>query len=85
MNIEKELLDLYADPLFVNIKVPPRALTANDRMSEKLLAINDFVRKTGCEPQSQGTFEEKKLARSLQALRDNKNETLVALDEFNLL
>ena len=43
MDINKELLLLFDDPLFVNVKVPAKPLTSDDRMVEKLLAINAFV------------------------------------------
>lgn len=85
MNINKELLSLFDDPLFANVKVPPKPLTADDRMVEKLQAINAFVREEGREPSATGCFEEKKLARSLEALRRSGNESLKAWDEFNLL
>ena len=39
MDINKELLLLFDDPLFVNVKVPAKPLTADDRMVEKLLAV----------------------------------------------
>lgn len=85
MDINKELLLLFDDPLFVNVKVPAKPLTADDRMVEKLLAINAFVRENDREPSTTGNFEEKKLARSLKALRESGNESLKDWDEFELL
>lgn len=85
MDINNELLLLFDDPLFVSVKVPPKPLTADDRMVEKLLAINAFVRDNGREPLATGNFEEKKLARSLNALRESENDSLKNWDEFNLL
>ena len=85
MDINKELLLLFNDPLFANVKVPAKPLTADDRMVEKLLVINDFVRDNGREPQATGNFDEKKLARSLKALRESGNESLKNWDEFGLL
>lgn len=85
MDINKELLLLFDDPLFVNVKVPAKPLTADDRMVEKLLAINAFVRDNDREPSATGNFEEKKLARSLKALRESGNESLKDWDEFGLL
>ena len=85
MDINKELLLLFEDPLFVNVKVPAKPLTADDRMVEKLLAINAFVRENDREPSTTGNFEEKKLARSLKALRESGNESLKDWDEFELL
>ena len=85
MDIYKELLLLFDDPLFVNVKVPAKPLTADDRMVEKLLAINAFVRENDREPSTTGNFEEKKLARSLKALRESGNESLKDWDEFGLL
>ena len=85
MDINKELLLLFDDPLFVNVKVPAKPLTADDRMVEKLSAINAFVRENDREPSATGSFEEKKLARSLKALRESGNESLKDWDEFHLL
>lgn len=85
MDINKELLLLFDDPLFVNVKVPAKPLTADDRMVEKLLAINAFLRDNDREPSATGNFEEKKLARSLKALRESGNESLKDWDEFGLL
>lgn len=85
MDINKELLLLFDDPLFVNVKVPAKPLTADDRMVEKLLAINAFVRENDREPSTTGNFEEKKLARSLKALRESGNESLKEWDEYGLL
>jgi len=85
MDINKELLLLFDDPLFANVKVPAKPLTADDRMVEKLLAINAFVRDNGREPSATGCFDEKKLARSLKALRESGNENLKSWDEYGLL
>ena len=85
MDVNKELLLLFDDPLFVNVKVPTKPLTADDRMVEKLMAVNVFVRDNGREPQATGNFDEKKLARSLKALRESGNESLKNWDEFELL
>lgn len=85
MDINKELLLLFDDPLFVHVKVPAKPLTADDRMVEKLLAVNVFVRENGKEPSASGSFEEKKLARSLKALRESGNESLKDWDEYGLL
>lgn len=85
MDINKELLLLFDDPIFANVKVPAKPLTADDRMVEKLLAINTFVRDNDREPSATGSFEEKKLARSLKALRESGNESLKDWDEYELL
>lgn len=85
MDINKELLLLFDDPLFANVKVPAKPLTANDRMVEKLMAINAFVRDNGREPSATGSFDEKKLVRSLKALRESGNESLKSWDEYGLL
>lgn len=85
MDIQYELNLLYEDPLFANIKPPVPPATDTDRMVEKLEAINAFVRQYGVLPKSDGVFEEKRLARSLQALRSAHNTMLKEFDEFNLL
>lgn len=85
INIQSELEALYVDPLFVNIRIPAPALTVDDRLVEKLQAINNFITQYGHTPSNQGNFEEKRLARSLEALRNEDSASLKQLDIYNIL
>lgn len=85
INIQSELEALYIDPLFINIRIPAPTLTVDDRLVEKLQAINEFITQYGRTPSNQGTFEEKRLARSLEALRNEDSSALKQLDIHNIL
>ncbi|MDY2943927.1 MAG: hypothetical protein SOT07_09600 [Paludibacteraceae bacterium] len=85
MDIEKEINMLMSDPLFANIKVPVSPLTSGERIQEKLQAINSFFEQFHREPSMEGNFEEKRLARSLAALRNTTTDAIKVFDIYNLL
>lgn len=85
MNVQTELEALYLDPLFANIRIPAPQLTADDRLIEKMQAVNLFYEQYGHAPSATGTFEEKRLARSLEALRAEQSQAIKPLDIYNLL
>lgn len=86
MKYPEELEELFNDPLLAEVKPAPRTLTADDRLAEKLLCINEYIRRTGNPPSMTGDFEEKKLCRSLKALKNHPSvSSLKAYDEFNVL
>lgn len=85
MDTKRELHLLLEDPLFANIKLPTPPPTADDRLVEKMQAINEFYAKYNREPSPDGAFEEKRLARSLAALRAENNESIKSLDIYSLL
>lgn len=86
MEYPKELEELFNDPILADVKPAPRALTADDRLVEKLLCINEYIRRTGNIPSITGDFEEKRLCRSLEAILNHPSVySLKIYDEFNLL
>lgn len=86
MKYPEELEELFNDPLLADVKPTPKALTADDRLAEKFLYINEYIRKTGNPPSMTGDFEEKKLCRSLKAILNHPSvSSLKIYDEFNLL
>ncbi len=63
------LLELFEDPLLADVRPAPRPLTVDDRIKEKLQQIADFCKSEGRLPLADGSFNEKRLYRSLEAIR----------------
>lgn len=86
MDWPEELLEVFDDPLMADVRPKPKAPTPDDRMAQKLVEINKWIATCGHEPMSDGgSFQEKLLARSLKALREQVNEGLRQYDEYHLL
>lgn len=85
MEWPEELLDIFTDPLLADVHPKPAAPTPNDRMAEKLMEINKWIKANGREPNGGGDINEKRMARALKALRETANDSLKAYDELNLL
>ena len=86
MEYPKELEELFNDPLLADVKQASKPLTADDRLAEKLLCINEYIKRTGHRPLPGGNLEEKKLCRSLEAILNHPSvSSLKNYDEFNLL
>lgn len=85
MDIAKEIDLLMEDPLFANIKVPVAQRTSGERIQEKIQAINSFYEQHHRVPSMEGNFEEKRLARSLAALRNTSTDEIKVFDIYNLL
>lgn len=86
MEYPEELDELFNDPILADVKPAPRSLTADDRLAEKLLCINEYIKRTGHQPLMNGDFEEKKLCRSLEAILNHSSvSSLKVYDEFDLL
>lgn len=60
MEYPKELEELFNDPLLADVKPASKPLTADDRLAEKLLCINEYIKRTGHRPLPGGNLEEKK-------------------------
>ena len=52
MEYPKELEELFNDPLLADVKPASKPLTADDRLAEKLLCINEYIKRTGHLPLS---------------------------------
>lgn len=85
MDWPKELLEIFDDPLMADVRPKPKAPTPDDRMAQKLLRINEWYATNGREPSMSGGLQEKLLAVSLKALRQQVNGSLRQYDEYNLL
>ncbi len=87
MNIDDEFESLFDLPMFEDVKPPTPRITANDRLFQSFVEINNFYEANNREPSIEGTFEEKKLARTLNSIRKNKADiaSLRSSDKFGLL
>ncbi len=85
MDWPKELLEIFEDPLLADVRPKPKAPTPDDRLAQKLLKVNAWFAEHGREPKADGGLQEKLLARSLSALREQASESLRQYDEYHLL
>lgn len=85
MDWPEDLLEIFDDPLFADVRLN-QTPTPDDRMAQKLLEVNKWFEANGHEPMAAGgSFQEKLLARSLKALREQANGSLRQYDEYHLL
>lgn len=70
MEWPKELIELFNDPLLEGVRPKAPALTANDRMQQKLAEVNNWIAQNGREPRKDGDLKEKLLYASLTALKE---------------
>lgn len=85
MEWPEELIEIFNDPLLVDVRPKPKAPTPEDRVAQKLLEINTWVAEHGSEPCMDGGLKEKLLAVSLKALRAQATDSLRQYDEYHLL
>lgn len=86
MEWPQELLDLFDDPIFDNVRPKTAQMTADDRRVKALIEITEWTdAHDGRAPQSNGDLKEKLLARSLAALRQDAQKGLKVYDRLNLL
>ena len=84
MEWTKELLELFNDPILADVKPRAARLTANDRLVKTLQEITEWVKEKGHLPTKNGDFNEKRMNRSLEALKKDKEE-LQVYDTLHLL
>ena len=70
MDVRKELLELFNDPLLTDVRPKPIAPTADDRLQQKLAEVSDWIAKNGREPRRDGDLKEKMMAAALNALKE---------------
>lgn len=85
MDWPEELLEIFNDPLMADVRRKPKVPTPDDRMAQKLLKVNEWYATNGREPLMSGGLQEKLLAVSLKALRQQANDSLRQYDEYHLL
>jgi len=70
MDIKKELLELFNDPLLDGARPFAKAITADDRIMQKMAEIKEWIAQNGREPQKDGSLKEKLVYASLTTLKD---------------
>lgn len=71
MEWPKELLEIFEDPLFDNVRVPVAAVTADDRMQKKIDDLREWISANGREPQRDSkNIKEKLMSVSLDTLKN---------------
>lgn len=71
MEWPKELLEIFEDPLFDNVKVPVAAVTADDRTQKKIEEVRAWIDANGREPQRDSkSIKEKLMSVSLETLKN---------------
>ena len=70
MDIKKELLELFNDPLLDVARPFAKAITADDRIMQKMAEIKEWIVQNGREPQKDGSLKEKLMYASLTTLKD---------------
>ncbi|MBQ9363283.1 MAG: hypothetical protein IJT97_07700 [Bacteroidaceae bacterium] len=69
MEWPKELLEIFDDPLLDGVHPKMAAPTANDRMQQKLIEVNNWITQNGREPRMDGDLKEKMMYAALSALK----------------
>jgi hypothetical protein len=70
MDIKKELLELFNDPLLDGARPFAKAITADDRIMQKMAEIKEWIAQNGREPQKDGSLKEKLMYASLTTLKE---------------
>lgn len=70
MEWPKELLEIFEDPLLDGVRPKVVAPTANDRMQQKLVEVNNWIAQNGREPQKNGDLKEKLMYAAMTKLRE---------------
>ena len=82
----QEIVDLLDDPLFDYVRPRATRPSVEESQLSSLRAVSSWVREHGRLPSSTGDFDEKRLHRTLCALRSDPNrEDLEAYDELGIL
>ena len=70
MDIKKELLGLFDDPLLNGARPFAKPITADDRIMQKKAEVREWIDKNGREPQNDGNLKEKLMFASLKTLKE---------------
>lgn len=71
MEWSKELLEIFEDPLFDDVKVPAAPVTADDRMQKKIDDLREWIEQNGREPQRDSkNIKEKQMSVRLETLKN---------------
>lgn len=70
MDVKKELFGLFDDPLLEGARPFAKAITADDRMMQKMAEVKEWIASNGREPQKDGLLKEKLIYASLKTLKE---------------
>lgn len=70
MEWPKELLEIFNDPIFADVRPKSTPLTANDRMLQKLAEVKSWIAYNGREPRKDGDLKEKMMCAAMKALKE---------------
>jgi hypothetical protein len=70
MDVKKELLELLNDPLLDGARPFSKAPTADDRITQKMTEVKEWIAKNGREPQRNGNLKEKLMFAALTTLKE---------------
>ena len=87
MDLEKELNDIFKDPLFDNVKAVEKKITSDDRLVQSFEEINTFFETNHRLPSENNGFKEKLLCSRLQGFLsdEEKLKYLLPYDRLELL
>jgi hypothetical protein len=71
MEWPKELLEIFEDPLLDDVRPKVQTITPNDRMSQKLFELQEWIKQHGREPQQNGNLKEKMMWAAMIGLQKN--------------
>ena len=70
MEWPKELLEIFDDPLLEGVRPKAAALTADDRIQQKLAEVNNWVAQNGRKPRNDGDLKERMMYAAMRKLRE---------------
>lgn len=70
MDIKKELLGLFDDPLLDGARPFAKPVTADDRIMQKMTEVKGWIETNGREPQRNGSLKEKLMYAALKTLKE---------------
>ena len=70
MDVKKELIDILDDPLLDGARPFAKAITADDRIMQKIAEIKGWMAQNGREQQKDGSLKEKLMYASLTTLKE---------------
>lgn len=85
MEYPQDLLDIFDDPMFDDVRPKAQAISADHRLIKKLEEITVWVEMNDRLPSITGNFKEKGMLRALDSMRTEFKEMLKPYDRLNLL
>jgi hypothetical protein len=69
MEWPKELLEIFEDPLFDDVRPISKPITPDDRVNKKLEEVKAWIERYGREPERSGELKEKMMWAAMTALK----------------